>query len=325
MRQRRYHWQAGDQLTQVEDSQQGTTAFTYDAGGSLAGATYADGSQDIRQPDAVGNLFGTRGRTDRTYGPGGQLRTAGGTRYGYDAEGNLVRKTLPNGQQWRYAWDGAGQLVEVRRPDGYAVTFTYDALGRRVGKRFRGQVTKWVWDGDKPLHEWQELVVGPGEVSVSEVLTWLFEEDSFAPLAKLTANGAQSVVCDHLGTPLLLCDERGKATWEMALDSYGGVRKGQGKPQDYPFRYQGQYEDTETGLYYNRFRYFDPQTGAYISQDPIKLEGGTAFYNYVSDPNSWVDTFGLSRICEINPDRQVTVIGKMEDLRKYDFTPNIDT
>jgi RHS family protein len=42
---------------------------------------------------------------------------------------------------------------------------------------------------------------------------------------------------------------------------------------DCPFRYQGQYEDSETGLYYNRFRYYDPSTGAYISQDPIGLAG----------------------------------------------------
>ncbi|GAA4027321.1 hypothetical protein GCM10022409_09090 [Hymenobacter glaciei] len=42
------------------------------------------------------------------------------------------------------------------------------------------------------------------------------------------------------------------------------MRQGQGKPQDCPFRYQGQYEDTETGLYYNRFRYYDPKMGMYI-------------------------------------------------------------
>ena len=63
---------------------------------------------------------------------------------------------------------------------------------------------------------------------------------------------------------------------------------------DCPFRYQGQYEDEETGLYYNRFRYYDPSTGAYISQDPIGLAGGNpTLYGYVSDTNSWVDTLGL--------------------------------
>ena len=66
-------------------------------------------------------------------------------------------------------------------------------------------MTRWVWDGDQPLHEWTELELGPGAGSVGELITWLFEEDSFAPAAKLTAGGAQSVVCDHLDTPLGLC------------------------------------------------------------------------------------------------------------------------
>ena len=63
---------------------------------------------------------------------------------------------------------------------------------------------------------------------------------------------------------------------------------------DCPFRYQGQYEDSETGLYYNRFRYYSPETGTYISQDPISIAGGLNVYAYVHDPNSWVDIFGLS-------------------------------
>jgi RHS repeat-associated protein len=102
------------------------------------------------------------------------------------------------------------------------------------------------------------------------------------------------VVCDHLGTPLSLHDAQGAVTWELTLDSYGGVRQGKGKAQDCPFRYSGQYEDIETGLYYNRFRYYDPETGQYISQDPIRLEGGANVYNYVHDTSLWVDTYGLA-------------------------------
>ncbi len=63
-----------------------------------------------------------------------------------------------------------------------------------------------------------------------------------------------------------------------------------------PFLYQGQYLDTETGLAYNRFRYYSPETGAYISQDPIRLEAGlTNLYAYVHDTNAWVDVLGLSQ------------------------------
>ena len=61
-----------------------------------------------------------------------------------------------------------------------------------------------------------------------------------------------------------------------------------------PFRYQGQYEDTEIGLYYNRFRYYSPDFGTYISQDPIRLAGGLAFYGYTFDSNTEVDVWGLS-------------------------------
>lgn len=221
------------------------------------------------------------------------MRQAGDTRYKYDAEGNLVRKTLADGKTWHYGWNGAGQLVEVKRPDGYAITFAYDAFGRRVSKRFRGKVTRWVWDGDKPLHEWAELEVGPGAGSIEDLTTWLFEDDGFTPTAKLAAQGVQSVVSDHLGTPLSMYDEQGQATWEITLDSYGAVRQGRGRAQDCPFRYQGQYEDVETGLYYNRFRYYDPEAGNYISQDPLGLEGGTAFYAYVADPNTYCDPYGL--------------------------------
>lgn len=293
-RYRRYQWQHLDQLTGIEDSSSGTAQFAYDTWGSLLSAAYPDSSPELRQPDVAGNLFRTPARTDRRYGKGGQLREANGTRYAYDGEGNLTQKTLPNGHIWRYAWDGAGQLLGVTRPDGYAVTFTYDGLGRRLSKRFRGRVTKWVWDGDKPLHEWTELEVGPGAGSISDLTTWLFEEDSFVPAAKLTAQGAYSVVCDYLGTPLTLYNTQGQPTWDMSLDSYGGVRTGKGQPQDCPFRYQGQYEDVETGLYYNRFRYFDPETSQYLSQDPLRLLGGHRLYAYVDNPLSKFDRYGLS-------------------------------
>ena len=72
------------------------------------------------------------------------------------------------------------------------------------------------------------------------------------------------------------------------------MRRGRGTAQDCPFRYQGQYEDVETGLYYNRFRYYDPETGQYLSQDPIGLAGGGALHAYVADPLTQLDVFGLS-------------------------------
>lgn len=88
-------------------------------------------------------------------------------------------------------------------------------------------------------------------------------------------------------------NSEGKRIWECELDIYGKKRKETGVPDFIPFRYQGQYEDSETGLYYNRFRYYAPDEGTYISQDPISIAGGLNIYAYVHDTNSWIDPLGL--------------------------------
>ncbi len=124
--------------------------------------------------------------------------------------------------------------------------------------------------------------------------TWIFEDGSFVPAAKLVGNEQYSIVCDYLGTPVQAYDKEGAVVWECELDTYGKVRSIAGDRSLIPFRYQGQYEDTETGLYYNRFRYYSPDTGTYISQDPIGLAGSNPnLYAYVHDSNTWIDPFGL--------------------------------
>ena len=95
-----------------------------------------------------------------------------------------------------------------------------------------------------------------------------------------------TIVQDYLGTPIQALDSKGEVVWDCILDIYGDVLELRGKRNFIPFRFQGQYEDGETGLYYNRFRYYSPHTGNYISQDPIGLTGGNpTLYGYVRDSN----------------------------------------
>ena len=67
-----------------------------------------------------------------------------------------------------------------------------------------------------------------------------------------------------------------------------------------PLRFQGQYCDAETGLHYNRFRYYDPQIGRFTTQDPISLAGGINLYQYAPNPVQWVDPLGLAKKQESN-------------------------
>jgi len=127
-----------------------------------------------------------------------------------------------------------------------------------------------------------------------EPLTWLFEPETFAPMARSYAGEAQSILCDHMCTPVLTMDNVGALVSSSSLSAYGVLRDVAEDLYTSPFRWAGQYEDLETGLYYNRFRYYDPEGGQYICQDPMGLGAGTAFYRYVADPCSRTDPFGLA-------------------------------
>ena len=159
----------------------------------------------------------------------------------------------------------------------------------RISKTYQGKTTRWVWDGNVPLHEWMEE---------SDVTTWLFEEGTFIPAAKIVGDKSYSIITDYLGTPTEMYNSDGEKTWSAELDIYGSVRNFAGRSlSDCPFRYQGQYEDEETGLYYNRFRYYDPKIGNYLSQDPIGLAGSNPnIYAYVSDTNNRIDLFALDEL-----------------------------
>ncbi|WP_394834567.1 DUF6531 domain-containing protein [Pendulispora rubella] len=264
------------------------TKFHHDARNRLVAATLPDGSLQWRAPDVTGNLFKTRERKDRHYGRSGVLLEANGTRFEYDLDGNLERKTQPDGAQWTYGWNGNGTLAHVMKPDGTKVTFQYDALQRRVAKILDGQSMHWMWDREVPIHE----VKRHGETI--ERTTWLFEPETFKPIGKVAPDGKKySIVTDFVGTPSEMFDEGGELAWKAQLDIYGVARIEQGVVDDCPWRWPGQYEDVETGLYYNRFRYYDPERGDYISQDPIALTGGPRPYGYASDPLIWIDPLGL--------------------------------
>ncbi|WP_218043918.1 RHS repeat domain-containing protein, partial [Capnocytophaga canimorsus] len=114
------------------------------------------------------------------------------------------------------------------------------------------------------------------------------------PSAKLVDNKSFSIVSDYIGRPVLAFDENGDSVWSCDYDIYGKLINLQGDKSFIPFRQLGQYEDVEIGLYYNRFRYYDPNSGLYISQDPIGLAGNNPnIYAYVFDSNTEVDVFGL--------------------------------
>lgn len=323
---KKYAWTAGNRLTRILDAlAKSDIRFRDDAMGNLVWAQYAE-KVVYRTADATGNIYERTDKKDRRYSAAGALLESPDQLCSYDEEGNLVsRVEKGSGTSWQYRWQSNGLLAAVVRPDGKEVVFQYDALGRRNEKTFDGVTTRYLWDGNTLLHEWRYREKDRPQVTVDEwgglstdrdepvegVVSWVFDADRYVPAARMEGDQISSIISDHLGTPQEGYNEKGEKIWDLALDIYGRVRTLTGDAQAVPFRYQGQYEDAETGLYYNGFRYYFPEGGVYISQDPTGIAGGFNVYAYVHNPNGWVDVFGLAGV----PDLLVS-----ENLKTLDLT-----
>uniref|UniRef100_UPI00300B45F6 RHS repeat-associated core domain-containing protein n=1 Tax=Acinetobacter guillouiae TaxID=106649 RepID=UPI00300B45F6 len=108
--------------------------------------------------------------------------------------------------------------------------------------------------------------------------------------------------CDHLGTPQEMTDHTGLIIWKANYFAWGECKVERAKSNFFEnseiisnnIRFQGQYFDQETGLHYNRYRYYSPYVGRFISKDPIGLTGGHNVYTYAPNPINWIDPYGLT-------------------------------
>jgi RHS repeat-associated protein len=133
---------------------------------------------------------------------------------------------------------------------------------------------------------------------------YLPEED---PLQRVPQRTAEATVfyyhCDQIGTPLMMTDDVGDVVWEASYKAWGEARKvieraskAAGITPRNPIRFQGQQVDEESGLHYNRHRYYDPSIGRFVSTDPIGLAGGLNLYQYAPNSTQWVDPLGLIKL-----------------------------
>ncbi len=315
-----FNYNEDGELVGVLDDRGAWRRFEYDPIGQLLAAVPDRARGEIFRFDATGNLHeeGQKGPIPTEYGPGNRLLRRGDALYRWNELGQLEEKSVRaedgREQMWRYAWTGAGQLKSVSLPDGSLVDFEYDAFDRRVGKRVSRPasglarpvlttVTRFVWDGNVLVHEIKRTAVEAGDPVVEE-RTYCFEEDSTVPMAHLQQERRPGAaisgdwvhyVNDPSGAPDRLVGADGSVLCEIRRAAWGRVEIGPGAQATTPIRFQGQFEDDETGLFYNRFRYYDPEAGRYISADPIGVSGGLNLFQYVADPTGSSDPFGLVR------------------------------
>jgi RHS repeat-associated protein len=296
-----YQWRGEEQLAAILDDARGPSFFQHDKRGRLV-AEQTERGLFHRTMDDVGNIYRSLDQMDRRYGPGGRLEEADGARYIHDEDGHQTEKVERDGRVWRYRWNAAGLLKKVERPDGKHVVFEYDAFARRtrkalvrLGEGGSEEVeaeTRYVWDGHTLLHETS---------SGDELITWYWQPSTFSPVAKEKDGKIWTIVPDHLGTPSEIFESSGQIAWKKKSQVLESMAVEVGASQDCPWRLPGQYEDSETGLRYNRWRYFDPGTERYISRDPLGLQAGLRAFGYVLEPNVAQDPLGLAGCLTMDP------------------------
>jgi len=274
----RFGYNSDGRLENVESQHGLSENFTYDEAGEIA-TVWTGGLRD----NAVGARPAMGSLQMRFIGQGGRLEKVGETQFIYDADGRAVEKRIGE-KLWRYEWSVEGQLRAVVTPEGERWTYEYDAFGRRVKKSGPRGTTTYVWDGSVVAEEIQE----------TRSASWHFEPGTFRPIAKVENGVAYACVTDQVGTPRELVTRTGKLAWSIQLTAFGEVQTTKVSETDCPIRFQGQWFDEESGLHYNWNRYYEPETGNYLSADPIGLDGGTRSYGYVHNPLRWIDPCGLA-------------------------------
>ncbi|HCT7899873.1 TPA: RHS domain-containing protein [Enterobacter cloacae] len=303
---RLYRYTARGELSGVSDTLRGEVDYGYDAEGRLLKHYEARQGHSRAQfsYDAADNLAANDDAVPVT---DNRLQHWQALFMKYDHWGNLVSRR--NGlYEQHYAYDAENRLVSARGtgPEGrFEARYHYDALGRRTRKivtTTHGTTdTRFLWQGYRLLQEQQES----GLCS-----TYVYDpNEAWSPLARVDHLRDQSsgeiywFNTDLNGAPLEVTDERGAVRWSGQYGSFGEVcHQSEGFSRvvnrtamaHQPLRYAGQHADGETGLHYNLFRYYDPQVGRFIVQDPIGLNGGWNLYQYAPNPLGWIDPLGLA-------------------------------
>ncbi|HEI2466036.1 TPA: RHS repeat protein [Escherichia coli] len=260
------------------------------------------------------------------YAGGHRLKQAGNTQYDYDAAGRMVSRTRHRDgyrpETERFRWDSRDQLTGYCSAQGEQWEYRHDASGRRTEKRCDRKKIRftYLWDGDSiaeireyrddKLYSVRHLVFNGFELISQQFSRVRQAHPSVAPQWVTRTNHA---VSDLTGRPLMLFNSEGKTVWRPGQTSLWGLAlslpadtgypdpRGELDPEADPgLLYAGQWQDAESGLCYNRFRYYEPETGMYLVSDPLGLLGGEQTYRYVPNPCGWVDPLGLAASSKIS-------------------------
>lgn len=287
------------QITQqnwTRNSTQKSYIFQYDKLGRITQDAISDWDFSY---DAVGNRLAEQhsdGSASKSYiytDNSNRLNQINADSITLDATGNTISDATR-----QYQYNAMNRLESVNNiQTGVQGSYRYNYNGQRVYKQVTGGQNaelRYVYGQSGEL-------LGEYDSSGNRIREYIYLANGTNELiAQVEASGAIiQIHTDHLGTPRLATDQDKRIVWRWDSDAFGATAADEDPDQDGRYtvinhRFPGQYYDQEAGLYYNYYRYYDPETGRYITSDPIGLKGGLNTYSYVSgNPLAKIDPKGL--------------------------------
>ncbi|MGY6651541.1 RHS repeat-associated core domain-containing protein [Amycolatopsis sp. TRM77291] len=304
-RHRRFTYRQDGLLTRIDDDVAGQTRLVLDATGRVVETHSAAGTEIFRY-DANGNVLETReagfvpSAGPRRY-VNNRLISAGAVFFEHDLQGRVITRN-EGGRVWQYRWDGQDRLLAVVTPEGDQWRYRYDPIGRRIAKQrvvtsatgalVVAESYEFTWSGALLVEQVHVDVAGNRRVTI-----WAYHPDDDRPVVQLERSATLherffAIVTDLIGRPTELVDATGSPVWRGNAGLWGR----EADQAATPLRFPGQYADAESGLHYNVFRYYDPSTGRYLSQDPLGLGPAPNPAAYVDNPLAYRDPLGL--VCD---------------------------
>ncbi|AWL87192.1 DUF6531 domain-containing protein [Streptomyces globisporus] len=312
LQRRTYTYRPDGHLASAEELTGGRKRLEVSGDGRVTGVTAENWSERYAYDEAGNQTSASWPGAGDASGPreyaGTRITRAGRVRYEHDAQGRVIlrQKTRLSRkpETWHYGWDAEDRLVLVTTPDGTRWRYLYDALGRRSAKQRLAEdgatvveEVTFTWDGDTLCEQTTSTTGSPDSVA----LTW--DHDGVKPVTQVERRLVDqaevdsrffAIITDLVGTPRELVDEQGEVAWRTRSALWGATSWNRDADAYTPLRFPGQYFDPESGLHYNRHRHYDPESGRYLSPDPLGLTPAPNAVTYVDDPTLWIDPLGLA-------------------------------
>ncbi len=278
-----------------------TDLYTFDPAGRLTSMTYNDGSStNTYSYDSSGQLTGSTGPVNATFtydsggnrhstgyttGAGNEMTSGGGYTYTYDNDGNTISKTqLSTGDVWTYSYHYENRLTSaVEKSSGGStleqVTYTYDALGRQIGVDTNGTQRWTVFNGSSAdANPYADFGASGGLA-----MRYLYSPAVDEILARTDASANTAwYITNNVGSVEYVVSSSGTILDHIMYDDYGNITSESDPSDGDRFKFAGMQYDTTTALYYDHARYYDPNIGRFVSQDPKGFAAGdTNLYRYV--------------------------------------------